>query len=278
MMRSFISSLPHEIELGVQSMKRVERGWDDFWAEVFRVKHRQAIQGIQHYDEIVVDFCIEALGLKEGDAILDIACGAGEHGVLFAKQGLKVSGFDLSETLVRFAKEKAKSAEVTVDFYTGDMREITTDKRFNAAVLLSHSFGFFNHEENQKVLEESHKALGDDGCLLLDLMNPYNLPRFQKTWTLLDGGYLLSEPHSVDATAGVLRGRPATFIDIENSQVVVMNEDALTNNDIRMYTSLEIKGMLDNVGFKKVEFYGQNKLPRMPYAANSERMVVVATR
>ena len=114
--------------------------------------------------------------------------------------------------------------------------------------------------------------------LLIDLMNPYNLPRFQKTWTKLDGGYLLSEPHVIDAPSGVLRGRPATFIDIEAGRVVLANEDALSNNDIRLYTALEIRTMLTETGFKNIEFYGQNKLPRMPYTSTSGRMVVVATK
>jgi hypothetical protein len=57
-----------------------------------------------------------------------------------------------------------------------------------------------------------------------------------------------------------------------------MDEDALSNNDIRMYTALEITRMVKEVGFNKIEFYGQNKLPRMPYASESERMVVVATK
>jgi hypothetical protein len=60
--------------------------------------------------------------------------------------------------------------------------------------------------------------------------------------------------------------------------MIEMNEDALAGNDIRMYTALEIREMLTQVGFSKTELYGQNKLPKMPYAANSERMVVVATK
>ncbi|NHJ13210.1 MAG: class I SAM-dependent methyltransferase [Candidatus Thorarchaeota archaeon] len=259
-------------------MERIERGWDDFWAEVFRVKHRQSIQGIQQYDQLVVDFCIEVLGLKKGNRVLDIACGAGDQDIIFAKRKLKVSGFDLSSTLIKVAKEKARTAGVEVDFYTGDMRTMSTDSPFDAAVILSHSFGFFDHEENLKVLEGSFGVLSEGGRLLLDLMNPYNLPRFYKTWTSMEGGYLLNEPHSIDATAGVLRGRPATFIDTENSMIVEMSGDAMSNNDIRMYTSHEIQSMLHDVGFRKTEFYGQNKLPRMPYAANSERMVVIATR
>ncbi|MHA2152409.1 MAG: class I SAM-dependent methyltransferase, partial [Candidatus Thorarchaeota archaeon] len=170
------------------------------------------------------------------------------------------------------------SSDVNVNFYTGDMRAMKHDSQFDAAVLLSHSFGFFDHEENKLVLKGAYAALKKGGCFLLDLMNPYNLPRFQRTWTPLDGGYLLNEPHVLDAPAGVLTGKPAMFIDTENDRIVLMDEDALSNNDIRMYTALEIREMLDEVGFTKIELYGHAKLPRLPYAANSERMVVIAHR
>jgi 2-polyprenyl-3-methyl-5-hydroxy-6-metoxy-1,4-benzoquinol methylase len=259
-------------------MEQVELGWNDFWAEIFRVKHRRSIQGIQHYDKMVVDFCFEVLGFKEGDELLDIACGAGDQSVEFAKKGLKVTAFDISERLIANAHQCAGDHKVSVNFQTGDMLKMSFDNQFNGAVLLSHSFGFFNHDENKQVLKDSQKALKEDGCLLLDLMNPYNIPKFMKTWTALEGGYLLNEPHLLDAPSGVLRGRPATFIDTENNRIVLMDEDALSNNDIRMYTALEIRNMLEETGFKKIEFYGQNKLPRMPYSSGSERMVVIASK
>ncbi|MFW9799153.1 MAG: class I SAM-dependent methyltransferase [Candidatus Thorarchaeota archaeon] len=259
-------------------MERVELGWDDFWAEVFRVRHRGSIPGIQQYDELVVDFCSDVLDLKERNSLLDIACGAGDQSILFAKRGMSVSAFDIAGSLIEVAKSRATESGLKIDFFTGDMRKIDIDRRFEAAVLLSHSFGFFDHEENQGVLKGAFKALAKGGRLLLDLMNPYNLPRFQKTWMKLENDFLLSEPHVIDAPAGVLRGRPATFIETEAGRIVLMNEDAMRNNDIRMYTALEIRNMLDDVGFKKTELYGQNKLPRMPYAANSERMVVVASK
>ena len=259
-------------------MEQIELGWNDFWAEIFMIKHRRSIQGIQHYDKMVVDYCVEVLGLKDGGELLDIACGAGDQSVEFAKLGIKVTAFDISERLIEAAQECATDYEVSVNFFTGDMLKMSYENQFNAAVLLSHSFGFFNHDENKQVLQDTHKALKDGGSLLLDLMNPYNIPKFMKTWTALEGGYLLNEPHLLDAPAGVLRGRPATFIDTDINRIVLMDQDALSNNDIRMYTALEIRGMLEEVGFTKIEFYGQNKLPRMQYSSGSDRMVVVASK
>jgi hypothetical protein len=88
----------------------------------------------------------------------------------------------------------------------------------------------------------------------------------------------LNEPHVLDAHAGVLRGRPATFIDTEDDRIVMMDKDALSNNDTRMYTALEIREMLKEIGFSKIEFYGQHLLPRLQYSSDSERMVVIAHR
>ena len=43
-------------------MDKVERGWNEFWAEIFRVQHRRAIQGIEQFDQLLVKFIIEAKG------------------------------------------------------------------------------------------------------------------------------------------------------------------------------------------------------------------------
>ena len=259
-------------------MEKIELGWDEFWAQTIRVRHRESIQGIDQYDKLVVSFIIEVLNLKKGNEILDIACGAGCHSIEFAKRGLNVTAFDIAPSLIEVAMKRASDAKVEVNFYAGDMRDMSFNSQFRAAVMLSHSFGFFDHEMNKHVLKETYDALQQGGRLLLDLMNPYNLPKFQKNWTQLEGGFLLNEPHVLDAHAGVLRGRPATFIDTEDDRIVMMDKDALSNNDTRMYTALEIREMLEEIGFKKVELYGQHILPRLPYAANSERMVVIAHR
>ncbi|MHA2152345.1 MAG: class I SAM-dependent methyltransferase, partial [Candidatus Thorarchaeota archaeon] len=100
-------------------MDKVELGWNEFWAEIFRIRHRRQIPGIEHYDRLIGDFIIEVLGLKKGDSILDIACGAGDQSVELARRGLNVTAFDLAQVLIDAAKNTAKSSDVNVNFYTG---------------------------------------------------------------------------------------------------------------------------------------------------------------
>ncbi|MFX1606645.1 MAG: class I SAM-dependent methyltransferase, partial [Promethearchaeota archaeon] len=106
-------------------MEKVELGWDEFWAEIFRVRHRRALQGIEQFDKLLVEFTMETLGLKKGAYILDIACGAGDHSIEFAKQGLKVTAFDIAQSLIDVAKQRAQDEKVEVNFFAGDMRKMS---------------------------------------------------------------------------------------------------------------------------------------------------------
>ena len=52
------------------------------------------------------------------------------------------------------------------------MRALTYREEFDALVVLSTSFGFFDDETNQQVLDGIAQALKPDGRLLLQLSDP----------------------------------------------------------------------------------------------------------
>src|SRR3989344_1164354 len=53
--------------------------------------------------------------VKQGDVILDLACGPGFFANEFAKKGAKVAGVDISEELIKMAKKNYPK----IDFKTG---------------------------------------------------------------------------------------------------------------------------------------------------------------
>jgi 2-polyprenyl-3-methyl-5-hydroxy-6-metoxy-1,4-benzoquinol methylase len=55
---------------------------------------------------ILVEFVEKGL-IKKGKA-LDICCGAGTNTVYLAKQGFEVTGIDISQTAIKYAKKKAE--------------------------------------------------------------------------------------------------------------------------------------------------------------------------
>jgi SAM-dependent methyltransferase len=58
--------------------------------------------------------------IKPGQRVLDIACGTGVVAVTAARQGAKVSGLDLTPTLLERARENAKIAGLDIEFVEGD--------------------------------------------------------------------------------------------------------------------------------------------------------------
>ena len=52
-------------------------------------------------------FVVGALGLQDGDRVLDLACGHGRHAVALAQRGMVATGQDLNEDYLRMAREDA---------------------------------------------------------------------------------------------------------------------------------------------------------------------------
>ena len=59
-----------------------------------------------------VDWLLHKMQLRPGDALLDLGCGAGRHAIAFAQQGLRVTGIDISETMLRHAKQRAEKLDI----------------------------------------------------------------------------------------------------------------------------------------------------------------------
>ncbi len=127
----------------------------------------------QHRDDNEARFFIqnlvEKLHLKSGSHILDLACGRGRHALFLSQLGFEVTGLDLSESNIEFAK---KLENKNLHFEQGDMRKPFGENRFDYIFNLFTSFGYFdNWDEDLAALQNMARALKPDGLLVLDFMN-----------------------------------------------------------------------------------------------------------
>ena len=72
------------------------------------------------------------LGSLKGIKILDIGCGDGVLSYMLAKEGAKVSGVDLSDIAIAYAKEKTKNMQI--EFRQASAYELPFDIEFDAIV------------------------------------------------------------------------------------------------------------------------------------------------
>jgi len=194
------------------------------------------------------DFVVEALDLRPGARVLDLACGHGRHSARLARRGFAVTGLDVSASSLALARETEPSAE----YVEGDMRELPLeDGSFDAVINLFTAFGYFEDEEDdQRVLHEIVRVLRPGGSFLIDTINPPGLfGRFRgRHWDRLDDGTLILEEHEYD----VATGRTKTdwtliFADGERREL---------RHSVRAYTAPELTRLLSAAGLELTSSWG----------------------
>lgn len=105
--------------------------------------------------------------LAEGATILDLGCGPGNVAKLLLEQNstYKITGVDLSGEMLKVARRNAPNAQ----FHTADLREFTSDTRFDA-VIASFSIVHLTNNEAQQLLTRLHTLLQPGGYLYLSFM------------------------------------------------------------------------------------------------------------
>ena len=217
-----------------------------------------------------VDGLEKILHLRKGHRILDLACGAGRHSVELAKRGYAVTGYDLSEDLLRAARAQAKAAKAKVTFVHGDMRELRFRGAFDAVINMFSSFGYFESvDDDRSVLEGIARALKSRGKFLMERFNreslAYELP--QQGWRVGEDGSVVLQEDTFD----VLRGR------YDTRQIVIDREGTREHQaSVRAYTLPELKAMFDDAGLPIHRVLGG--LDLSPYRARSRRIVLFAVK
>lgn len=127
----------------------------------------------QHRDfkeaEIFVNNLSTFLQIQAGERILDVPCGKGRHSIQLNKKGYDVTGLDLAQENIRFAK---KFSNESLRFFVHDMREPFLKEQFSFVFNLFTSFGYFiNEEDNLKTLQMFASSLKKGGKLVIDFLN-----------------------------------------------------------------------------------------------------------
>ena len=196
-----------------------------------------------------VDGIITYLGVEPGASILDLACGYGRIAIPLAQRGFRVTGLDLSETLLGQARASAARAGVEVDWHQGDMREIPWEGAFDAVINVFSSFGYFtDEEENRRVLEGVTRALKPGGRFLIDVINRDWQVRqdLQRRWFEAGDLFVLADPwlDPVEGRAGEV------WRWLEGGQWQTLEFD------VRIYTATELKALIEAARLRWITVYG----------------------
>jgi cyclopropane fatty-acyl-phospholipid synthase-like methyltransferase len=204
-------------------------------------------------DEEAADFLDRMLAIiqiPEGSEVLDLACGRGRHSRFLNSKGLNVHGVDLSPSSIQ---EASKFTTAGLTFEVRDMRRPWTEPKFDLALSLFTSFGYFeSDEENCSVLVALRSAIRAQGKVVLDVFNS------QKVLSSL------IEPVTEQRRVGDYQFR--TFKHVENGCIVkrirVENQDQNWTffEKVRAYTLQELNALIDEAGLEITAIWGDYNL------------------
>jgi 2-polyprenyl-3-methyl-5-hydroxy-6-metoxy-1,4-benzoquinol methylase len=199
------------------------------------------------------DFIESEIHKNKTIKILDIGCGTGRHSIELSRRGYDVVGIDLSESLLKRAKEKASEQNLQIAFQKHDARELPFWDEFDLVIMLCEgAFPLMETDEmNFQILQNAAKALKPKGKLIFTTLNGL-FPLFHSV-----KDFLSSETKEGNATYSNNSFDLMTFRD--NSTTTV--EDDLGNKkelqcNERYYVPSEITWLLKSLLFKTVDIYG----------------------
>lgn len=218
-----------------------------------------------------VELLWRLIGLQPGLTVLDLACGHGRIANRLAQRGCRVVGLDMSVGFLELAHaatvEVIAPGGVPPAYVRGDMRSLPWREQFDCVINWFTAYGYFEDDDNHRVLEEAQRTLKEGGKLLLELNNrDFMLSRFQHSGVVERDGNLLVDQSRYEVATGRLVTERTMLREGQVRRVQFF---------VRLFTFPELRDWLHAAGFSSVEGFDERG---GPLTLESRRMLVLATK
>jgi ubiquinone/menaquinone biosynthesis C-methylase UbiE len=155
-----------------------ERGTTDEERAYYRLSSRVYSVFAYGYDAVTFPFMklrrdvVQAARLEPGSKVLDVATGTGAQALAFAQAGCDVTGVDLSEAMLRRARQKP--ALSTVKFQFADAAALPFDEASFDATCVSFALHEMPRSIRERVMSEMARVTRRGGAVIVV---EYGLPR-----------------------------------------------------------------------------------------------------
>ena len=208
-----------------------------------------------------MDTLTNYLNIPEHGTVLDLACGKGRHARYLNKIGYDVTGVDLSENSIAYAKQFENHR---LHFEVHDMCK-PYHKEFDAVFNLFTSFGYFEDDgDNLKTIEAIKEELNEFGFGVIDFMNS----------EFVIDNLVPEEVKTVDSIEFHLKRYVKDGYIIKD--ITFTTDDKLYNYQerVRAFTLADFKLLFEQAGVYLLDVFGDYKLHKFN-AKTSERLVMI---
>ena len=187
--------------------------------------------------------------------VLDIGCGTGGHLIPFAKKGIKVTGFDLSEAMTNKAKEKLRKTNFKANVQVGDARTYLDGKKYDLVVAMFAVMGYLTSNEDFLAgLKTAIIHLNENGLFIFDVwFGPAVLHQMPETRIQEFEKDVLRTIRLVRPELDVIKQIVTinyVIIKFKDDKVV---EEVKETHKMRYFFIQELKFLLGNAGLKLIK-------------------------
>ena len=208
-----------------------------------------------------MDTLTRYLNLPEGGRILDLACGRGRHSVYLNTLGYEVTGVDLSESSIDFAKQFENE---NLRFKVHDMCK-PLNQKFDAVFNLFTSFGYFDEDiDNLKTIKSIKKELNTTCFGVIDFMNSRYVMEH----------LVFEEVKVVEGITFFLRRYKQDGYIIKDIDFVHNGKDYSFQERVRAFTLSDFETLFEQAGVHLLDIFGDYKLSTFK-PETSERLVMI---
>lgn len=241
---------------------------DAHWSEVPAVADSVThLANLNLYGDNSKTFTNEAASLKP--TVLDLCCGFGRISAELARMGFAVTGVDITESYLKAAREDAAYENLNIEYVNSDSRKFTRPSFFDVAVNLYISFGYFaDRKDDLLVARNVYESLKEGGSFIIETLGKEIAVRdfVEAEWFERAGFTVLTSYKPEDSW---------TFL---NNKWILIKDGKRVEKTFsqRLYSASELRALLLEAGFAKVEIFGD--WDESEYDQRAAKLIAVARK
>lgn len=207
--------------------------------------------------------------------LLDLGCGPGIYAELFFNKGYQVTGLDLSQNSIQYAKKNAREKSLDIEYLNGDYIESPLVGEYDLITMIYCDFGVLSGNERQLLLSKIHDILSPKGCFIFDVFTPFEYAGREafKKWSYEDSGFWSANPYLL--LQSLYRyDEGNTFLN----QYIVATDSLITCYNLweHTFTIEELNKDLLKAGFKNMRYCGD--VAGVELRNNNKTLCVIAEK